>query len=94
MAGRDDHGAIVAPKPNKGIDLTGDAQEVNAALRRRFAKVKAANYKIAFVVSADSYESFNVARNYFKNAGYEIRILIGSPGERIFDRGGNDQEAQ
>ena len=94
VVARDEHGAIVSPNPRRGIDLSADLNEIEEALSTRFADVKASRYKIAFMVCADSFAEFNVARNYFKNNGYDVRILIGKTGQRILDRGGRSKEAQ
>lgn len=91
---RDAAGAIVAPKPSAGVDLNDETNNVCEALRARFANVSARRFKIAFVVSADSFAEFNVARNFFKDNDYDVRILVGERGERIFDRGSVNAEAQ
>ena len=91
---RDKSGALVEPKPNAGVDLNGAPEKIDRELTARFADVKASRFKIAFVVSPDSFAEFNVARNFFKERGYDVRILIGESGERVYDRGGDACEAQ
>ncbi len=79
-------GVVVVPNPRKGIDLNGT--DVDDRLEDAFKRYDRDLYKIALVVSPDSYNEYKIVCDFLKGKGFGVRPLIGASGERISDRGG------
>ena len=82
----------VEPKPDGGIDLSSG--DVVAQMTGAFAKYSPREFVITMVVSGDSYEEFGIVRDFLTSRDYEIRPMIGEPGQAVYDRGGTNTNAQ
>lgn len=80
------------PKPWAGIDLEGpDAQR---ELQTAFKRCRPSRDKISVVVAQDSYDEYGILALFLKQNGFDMRPIVGKPGESVADRGGSDNIAQ
>ena len=87
-----EYSARVEPRVDRGVDLSSPG--VVKRLEKAFAPYPANRCVVSLVVSSDSYSEFAVVRDFLKDRLYQIRIFIGEPGVKVFDRGGSDTKSQ
>ena len=84
--------ATTIPRVDRGLDL--NAPDVEKRLNDAFAKLNPNDHRVTLVVAADSFAEYAIVRDYLKKRNFGLRPMIGTKGQKVYDRGGSDARTQ